>query len=236
MELMNYFSPVHLQSAKVLAEDARALEELYLTDDIGSEYDRDIDERIAHDGYVTNSIVSSISFSDSIVNESYQDLVSSAARWTNHDNPEEKFTEDEEFTYNLLQGLEDINDGKFERRPTLQKYELLLVYSGNNIFDRGSDPYQSMATVQKIRNNLVHFEPGWHHSEKALDTPGNLPKSLDSNPFYEVDNRDPESYLSADTAEWCMRAVGSFVKKFHEEAGIENHALINGIDRVICTV
>ncbi|RZH67190.1 hypothetical protein [Natrinema altunense] len=232
MRMKTHFSHIHFESAVTLFEDAERLEQDYKDDDLDSRFNGIADARTAHDGYVVSSIVSSMCFLDSVVNEFYDELKSSADAWKAGEEPFLNLNSEEE-VYNLIVRLQDVERRDFEYRPTLKKYQLLLTYVGKDIYDKGRSLYQSADTVSRVRNNLVHFEPSWHSSEEPLDLPGNLPTDLNRNPFYEVENKNPVSYLSADVARWCISATGKFVIDFYDRMGMGDSAIVYNVNRTI---
>ncbi len=228
--MKNSFAHVHLDSAKILSKDAKELENQYESDSLGDRFESDSAARVAHDGYVSNSIISSMAFLESVINEFYDKLMVSVNSW---EEEAREFAPSEEIVYQIFSGLRDIEPREFQTKPTLRKYQLMLMYHGRERFAKGNNPFQGAATVRAIRNKLVHFDPDWYDSEEPLQTPVNLPMDLKKNPFWEVDNREPESYLSHETADWCLEACGDLVIEFYNRMGFANAQLVSQIKKTI---
>ncbi|TAK22694.1 MAG: hypothetical protein EPO26_10540 [Chloroflexota bacterium] len=114
----------------------------------------------------------------------------------------------------------------FERTSCLDKYDLALLMAGNAAFDHGSDPYQSIALIIKLRNELVHTKAQWvevastgtgksrHRFETQFrgrfrENQLTWPKAV----FY------PNQLLGFGCAEWCVLRSISFVESFYTRAG-----------------
>ncbi|WP_126664353.1 hypothetical protein [Haloterrigena salifodinae] len=125
----------------------------------------------------------------------------------------------------LLQELDGIEENPFSSRPpTLKKYQLLLVYSGNEPFDTGSQPFQDIDTIQALRNYFVHYEPDWITPEPSNDSEhieheigSRLQGKFELNPLAS-DSQEffPTKCLSSGCAKWSIERSIEFADQFYD--------------------
>lgn len=98
----------------------------------------------------------------------------------------------------------------FERLGTLVRYDEALRLTGRDGFDKGREPYQSMKTLQAIRNSLVHLQ----HSSERKDVEA-IERALKCKSIVPVNiGPYPYSYLIGPTAEWALAAATDFYGDF----------------------
>lgn len=117
--------------------------------------------------------------------------------------------------------------GDFYRLSTLGKIQFVLAFSDADKFDQGEEPYQSVALIRRIRNNLVHYKPQYiviedgeppaNEISRALQT-----KNLDENPFRERGPLFPGGFLSYAYARWSVESVIEFLMEFYDRVGMRN--------------
>jgi hypothetical protein len=224
------FSMVHLWTAQSLSLDAKEIEDALANNQEDKFAKRDILPRTVHDGYTSNSIISSAAFLEATINEFYDKMMNAAESWEADEGGANPF---QEIVHQILLGIDEIEPRKFQNKPTLRKYQLLLVYTGCEPFQKGVPPFQSVRTVQGLRNDLIHFEPEWADFDaEVVQTPGNIPGKLELNPFYDG-YREPESYLSYEIANWCLESVAEFVLRFYDQMGLAGMAKLSPVREIL---
>lgn len=106
----------------------------------------------------------------------------------------------------------------------LTRFDLILHLLGKTPLDKGSNPYQSVALVVRLRNELVHYKSRWGtemERNKLLTALQSLKHT--SPPFTnESMNFFPHRCLSAACATWALASVVSFLEQFYEALGVPN--------------
>lgn len=222
-------SGLHLDSALLFADEAKRLEDFINKE--GSQEDDDIDVKIdarlpignRHDSFVIYSIISTISFLEATINEFY-DRHQSIAEIRSEDEFEEKLEKERNVSstkfYDMVDDMNRINDRNFEYNPVLEKYQYLLTFAGESIFDTGKEPFQNIALIRNFRNSLVHAKTKWIHlSDEEMHQIGkSLRGKFEPNPFGES-LPFPRQYLSFDCSKWCIESSLEFVEEFHDRMG-----------------
>jgi hypothetical protein len=67
-------------------------------------------------------------------------------------------------TVELMAAWWDETDQGFDR--TLNKYQLLLAFAGNDKLNRGAEPYQSAKLLLELRNAIVHYRPSTVYADE----------------------------------------------------------------------
>ena len=194
-----YYSPYHSWAARHFTRLARGIEDRHEGQPV---FD------IAHRGYVTGSILSAVAFLEAAVNEVFRDAA------------------DGNLSYiaplgdRSIEMLASLWSGDKVRSlshwPTLDKYQVVLLFSRKPVFDKGLAPYQDASLVIKLRNALTHFSP----QTRATDTLDKMARSLrgkfdpnrlmagSGNPFF------PDHCLGNGCAEWAVGAVHKYADEF----------------------
>lgn len=111
-----------------------------------------------------------------------------------------------------------------EKEPILEKYQIALVLNRKDKMDKGSEPYQSVVTLIKARNALVHFKPEWHDVQCVHeDISKRLKGKLELSPF--IDDKAPVfpmQCMSHGFASWAIRSSLDFVKHWSDLSGLPN--------------
>lgn len=122
--------------------------------------------------------------------------------------------------------------------------QVALKLANKPPFDKGAFPYQDVALVIELRNELVHYKPEWqavpdpgldydifyaeaaHRFEKALQGKFDFnPMANDfEDPFF------PDRCLSYRCARWAFRATTLFVLMFYYEMGLVDD-IVSVIDK-----
>ena len=120
----------------------------------------------------------------------------------------------------LLLPLADVIDGQ----QTLRRYELILHLLGKPALSRGSEPYQSVALMVRLRNALVHYKSLWGPEMSddrlfaAIEGLG-----LKEPPFTPANmNFFPHRCLSAACARWSVSSTVAFLDHIYGLLGVES--------------
>jgi hypothetical protein len=172
---------------------------------------------IEHHSHVLSAIASAAGFLEAAINELFQDahdghgvsgdgrlaslqaeaITAMAATWRGTD-----------------QGL---------KLTALEKWQLLLIFSGRKPLDRGAAPYQDARLVTRLRNTILHFRPQTvafdevHRLEGLLKCrfPENRLMAGSEHPWW------PSHCLGHGCAEWAARSVVAFADRVCGELSIK---------------
>lgn len=186
-----------------------------------------------HEAYAMDAILSSVAFLEATVNELYADAADdSHPSETMRRIGEGYAMEMPKDIRGLLAGLWDTNKFRMGAR-TLEKYEIALKAAGGEEFDRGSQPYQDVAFLIKLRNALVHFEPVSHHEGDAEPTgleqrlSGKFAlNALAASPANPLGNDPllpflPDKCLGYGCASWALSSSVAFTEEFFSRMGLD---------------
>jgi hypothetical protein len=106
---------------------------------------------LRHEAFILNSVLSSVSFLESTVNELYADAADEAYNFS--DKRHEA----------LLQLISEKwkNTRNFDRAPVLTKYQKILSIAEKNPFDEGDPAFANVRDLIEIRNYLLHYKREW---------------------------------------------------------------------------
>jgi len=169
--------------------------------------------RSEHRSYVTMSIIASVTFLETTINEIYLDAV---------DKNKKIFSSYDNCIINSLASIWPILEENKAR--TLHKYQTMLKISNKNKFDNGTLPYQAVQELIDLRNMLIHYKPEWSNKEKKFhELQASLrSKNIVANPYsHQNDSAFPKQLLSFDLAAWAVESVYSFVKEFLDRMQIK---------------
>lgn len=127
----------------------------------------------------------------------------------------------EESFINRLEFYNEVIDGEFYRRPTLEKYLDFLLIAGENQFDRGTSPYQEVRTLVKFRNYFTHYVTEYYelgsdpdHIEHEIGAA--LQGKFELNPMAkDILPVFPDHCLSYGFTEWAVSRSKIFVREFY---------------------
>jgi len=140
------FSVRYIQSAAVLCRLGYGIEKAHAaTGPVPQEL------LLQHEAFVLNSVLSTVSFLESTVNELYADAADDAY-----------FFADEEHEA-LLRSLGEQwrNEKNFDRAPLISKYQKILAITERPLFEDGDQAYANVRTLIEIRNHLLHYKREW---------------------------------------------------------------------------
>jgi hypothetical protein len=146
IQFRDCFSVRYIQSAALLCQLAFAIEQEYReATEISAEL------QLRHEVFVLNSVLSSVSFLESTINELYADVADEAYYFA-----------DEKHEALLKQiGEKWKNEKNFDRAPLLSKYQKILLIAGRPSFDEGDQAFANLRILIEIRNHLMHYTREW---------------------------------------------------------------------------
>lgn len=140
------FSVRYIQSAAVLSQLGFAIEQNYRVEKkISGEL------RLRHETFILNSVLSTVAFLESTVNELHADAADDAY-----------FFADEQ-TEALLRTIAEKwqNEKNFDRAPMITKYQKILAIAEKPQFDENDPAFANIRILTEIRNNLMHYKREW---------------------------------------------------------------------------
>lgn len=223
-----HLSPNHIFSAFHLANVSRQIEKL------GNKSDKVL--ILQHRSFVVGSIISSVSFLESVINEFFS-------------SPQKLAPELKE----RLSAVWMIENFRRTAR-TLEKFQSALQLAEKSQFDKGANPYQDAKSVIDLRNALIHFIP---ETKPTLSKPGvevplddfgkQLRGKFNENPLlqeistsFSVQDEHgatihdtgfrvhaspffPEACLSAGCARWAAQSVLNLADDFFRKLNLQGH-------------
>ena len=111
----------------------------------------------------------------------------------------------------------------YEQKPILEKYDFALLLRTGSSFDRGSQRYQDVAALIKLRNGLTHYKPEWSDQqvEHAKISNALKNKAIKSPFFPSTESLFPRAWASHESTKWAVTSVASFIQDFEHRAGLE---------------
>jgi len=146
IQFRDCFSVRYIQSAALLCQLAYAIEQEYRQ---AKEISADL--QLRHEVFVLNSVLSSVSFLESTINELYADAADEAYYYAD---------EKHEALLRLI-GEKWKNEKNFDRAPLLSKYQKILIIAGMPSFDEGDPAFANLRILIEIRNHLMHYTREW---------------------------------------------------------------------------
>jgi hypothetical protein len=224
------FSVRYIQSAALLCRLAYAIEKNYAgSGEISQE------SLLLHEAFILNSLVSSVAFLESTVNELYSDAADNAYFFTDEKN--------ELLLKNI--GEKWKNENYFDRTPVVTKYQKILVIADKPVFDEEHPALLNIRHVMEIRNYLMHYRREWvilqkgrvsdarketrvEKFEKMLNNKFmENPLAHKSRPFF------PDKCLGHGCAEWAVVNCLEFTDEFFLR--LELPAPYDGIKKELVT-
>lgn len=114
----------------------------------------------------------------------------------------------------FIRNYKDVFYNEIESKKVLDKYQKYLQFSNKSPFDKGKEPYQSIQTLIKLRNYMIHYkiDKGKEDIEKLLQGKrGNIKLS----PLADAESElFPDRVLSYSLAKWAFKSVVAFTDEF----------------------
>lgn len=140
------FSVRYIQSAAILCRLGYGIEK---TSAASGSLLQDV--LLQHEAFILNSVLSSVSFLESTVNEFYADAADDAYF----------FADEKNETLLKTIGEKWRNEKNFDRAPMISKYQKILAIAGKPSFDENDQAFANVRTLIDIRNHLMHYKREW---------------------------------------------------------------------------
>lgn len=109
-------------------------------------------------------------------------------------------------------------------QDALTRYKVILHLLGKAPMPEGEQPWQDMAVLVRLRNELIHYKSRWGQEmerQKFFTTLQHL--RLPKPPFVpEGSIFFPHLLLGAACAAWSVRTAVAFINRFYDRMGIES--------------
>ncbi|WP_321506095.1 hypothetical protein [uncultured Methanoregula sp.] len=214
------FSVRYIQSAAVLCRLAYGIEKEYAGQAGSAGPDPDL--LLRHEAFSLNSILSSVAFLESTINELYADAADDAYFFADAENEA------------LLRAISDgwRNEKNFDRAPLLNKYQNILEIVQMPPFEDGDQAFANVRQLIEIRNHLMHYKREWvviHENKSPGSREGTtsekfakiLRRKFAVNPF-AAGNLPffPDQCLGHGCAEWAIVNSVIFTDAFFRRLGL----------------
>jgi len=214
------FSVRYIQSAAVLCRLAYGIEKEY-AGQTGSGI-RGPELLLRHETFVLNSVLSSVAFLESTINELYADASDDAYFFAD--------AEHEALLRAISEGWR--NEKNFDRAPTVNKYQRILEIVELPPFDEGDQAYANVRQLIEIRNHLMHYKREWvviRETRRPGGSEGSTSEKFEKifrrkfavNPF-SAGNQPffPDQCLGHGCAEWAVVNSIIFTDAFFRRLGL----------------
>lgn len=140
------FSVRYIQSAALLCQLAFKIEQ-------ESRHISEVPAEILlrHEAFALNSVLSSVAFLESTINELYADAAD-----------EVSFSfdgKDDELLHHIHEAW--TNEKNFDRAPLVTRYQKILTIADKPVFLEGDRAYDNVCDLISIRNHLMHYRREW---------------------------------------------------------------------------
>ena len=177
---------------------------------------------LRHEAFILNSVLSTVAFLESTVNELYADAADDAY-----------FPADEKTEVLLRTIGEKWRNGKnFDRAPMISRYQKILAIAGQPPFSEDEPAFSNVRNLIGIRNHLMHYKREWVAVRKT-GAPGqgeetmsekfakDLGTKFAANPF-AAGNLPffPDQCLGHGCAEWAIVNSIIFTDEFFRRLGL----------------
>ena len=211
------FSVRYIQSAAVLCQLGFVIEQ-----DYREEKEISAEQRIRHEAFILNSVLSTVSFLESTVNELHADAADDAYFFA------DKKTEA------LLQAIAEKwqNEKNFDRAPMITKYQKILAIAEKPLFDENDQAFANIRILTEIRNHLMHYKPEWvvlSDGRTSVIGEGNITEKFEKilrkkfviNPLAaKILPFFPDKCLGHGCAEWAIVNSIIFTDEFFRRLGL----------------
>jgi hypothetical protein len=205
------FSVRYIQSAALLCRLGYHIEKGFAASGKISE-----EELLQHEVFILNSVLSSVAFLESTINELYADAADDAYFFTDEQN---------ELLLKTI-GEKWRNEKNFDRAPLVNKYQKILVIAEKPPFYEDDPVFSDIRTLIEIRNYLMHYKREWiivqngEIPDDNKETHGErleriLRNKFVTNPFAHQ-NRPffPDTFFGHGCAEWAVNNSLAFTDIF----------------------
>jgi hypothetical protein len=122
--------------------------------------------------------------------------------------------------HDFLSPLADFIDDQ----DALTRYKVILHILNKPPLAEGERPWQDMALLVRLRNELIHYKSKWGKEMEGQKLYKSLQHlRLTKPPFVSANsNFFPHQFLSAACAAWAVRTAVAFLNGFYDRMGIES--------------
>ncbi len=208
------FSVRYIQSAALLCRLGYQIER---ESEESGELSQDLVNR--HEAFILNSVLSSVAFLESAVNELHADAADDTCFYADEEN--------EALLKTIGEGWR--NERNFNRAPVLFKYQKILAIAGKTPFDDNDEAFANLHHLVEIRNHLLHYKREWvvvrgsgpareHYDTTAEKFEKTLRRKFAINPL-AAQNQPffPDKCLGHGCAEWavvnCLIVTDTFFRR-----------------------
>lgn len=185
------FCLLHLLSTVLFCELAKKHEITYKKDEFGPHFEQ-------LQAYVSSAIMHSFASIEANINEFFLDA---------------PVLMPNEFKMPITEIIQ------YDALKTLDKYQIALRLAHREIFSKGKDPYQSINILRLLRNELIHFTPGWERNDESIA--GYLTPKVNLSPYFKKDDDFvPLRCMTYSVTKWSFETAVSFIDGFYELLGI----------------
>jgi len=119
--------------------------------------------------------------------------------------------------------LVDVIWAEWERKSSLDKFDLAMRLRIDRPLDRGSTAAQAVDRLTQLRNGLVHFHPEWEDEQVwSANLSKRLQGYLKPSVWHPTRPLFPYGWATGSAASWAVRSVLEFVDEFSKATGLEN--------------
>jgi len=140
------FSVRYIQSAAVLCRLGYGIEHAGMAAE-----DPASDLHLRHEAFILNSVLSTVAFLESTINELFADAADDAYLFAD---------ENHEMLLKTI-GEKWQNEKNFDRAPMISKYQKILTIAGAPPFDDDDPAFANVRVLIEIRNHLMHYKREW---------------------------------------------------------------------------
>ncbi len=110
----------------------------------------------------------------------------------------------------------------FERKKTLDKFDMALLLKQRAKLTRGTRPAQDVVALISLRDSLVHFKPEWANEQGTHARVAELLRNRFAlSPFLsESESIFPRRWASRGCARWAVDSAVDFLLAFESSSGI----------------
>jgi hypothetical protein len=222
------FSVRYIQSATLLCRLGYRIEKDFAKSGKISD-----EERLRHEVFILNSILSSVAFLESTINELYADAADDAFFFTDEKNEMLLKTIGEKWR----------NEKNFDRAPLVNKYQKILAIADKSPFNEDNPVFSDIRTLIEIRNYLMHYKREWVVVQKirmpvdSTETHGEKLEKILRNKFVKNPLAYrlffPDTCFGHGCAEWAVQNCLAFTDEFFKK--LELPAPYEGIKNELTT-
>lgn len=207
--LQTYYSIQHVQAAAYLTRQAARLE-ADLADDTAP-------EAVALKAYVASALFSSVAFLEALANEIYADAIRPEGGHLSVLDERDRL---------MIAELGETDS--VQKASILSKYALLLRAAGRSPLPTDCDPHQAIATVIRLRNEIVHYKASFFDvGTKGMVRVGSvhtskLPQQIKGKfePRRNSQGLSGDAWLGHGLAQWSVKSTVAYADAIFSTLGI----------------